>query len=219
MRAAWCAVAVGNLTWCAVLLRHRRDNHPWLLPFFLLYTLTDVLMLAWSPTRLDGFALLGPTNGPWWVFVAALAWLLWFVAPPLAAIRLWTGRAPWWTAALLMLGAVALSASEILGASVALRRGLMHIVFEPLCLIAALIIMWRYVSNVVNKGLEKGIDYLAFAVQITAMMLLLKIGLILKDGILVKWMAYIFHGIYMFAAVGYYVFRRRYLMPWLLYHS
>jgi hypothetical protein len=219
MRAGWCAIAAVNLTWCAALWRNRRDDHPWLLPFFLLYTLTDLLMLAWSPSRLDGFAVLGPTSGPWWVFVAALMWLLWFVAPLLASFKLYFGNVRLFMSIPLLAAAVVLSASEMLGASVALRRGLMHLAFEPLCLIVSLAIMWRYVSNVVNRGLEKGIDYLAFAVQITAMMLLLKIGLILKDGTLVKWMAYIFHGIYMFAAVGYYVFRRRYLVPWLLYRS
>lgn len=219
MRAGWCIVAVVNLAWCAWLWRNRRDDHPWLLPFFLLYTLTDCLMLAWSPAKLGGFAVLGPTSGPWWVFASAGTWLLWFVAPLLASFKLYFGNVRWFMSVPLLAAAVALSASEMLGASVALRRGLMHLAFEPLCLLAALVIMWRYVSNVVNQGLEKGIDYLAFAVQITAMMLLLKIGLILNDGILVKWMAYIFHGIYMLAAVGYYVFRRKYLVPWLLSHS
>jgi hypothetical protein len=176
-------------------------------------------MLAWSPPRLGGFGALGPTSGPWWIFAASLAWLLWFVAPPLAAVRLYTGRAMWWLVAALVLVAVALSASEMLGASTALRRGLMHLVLEPACLVAALIVTWRYVSRVVKTGRDNGIDYLAFAIQITSMMLLLKIGLILKGGILVKWMAYVFHGIYMTVAVGYYVFRRKYLTPWLLYRS
>lgn len=219
MRAGWCAVAIVNLAWCAVLWRHRRSNHSWLLPFFLLYTLTDCLMLAWSPGHLGGFAILGPTSGPWWVFVASLAWLLWFVAPPVAALGLWRGRLPVVAGPLLVGTACALSAVELWGGPAQLRRTLMHAVFEPLCLIAALVFAYMYSRNVIAQGAEKGLDYLAFAIRITTIMLLLKIGLILKDGILVKWMAYAFHGLYMAAAVGYYVFRRKYLIPWLLSRS
>lgn len=219
MRAGWCAIAAVNLLWCAALWRHRKTNHPWTLPFWAVYTVTDTLMLVWSPTRLGGFALLGPTSGPWWVFVAAAAWLAWFVAPPLAAVRLWFGRAPWWLSALLVLAATVLAAAEMLGASQALRRGLMHVAFEPICIVVSLVFVGRYTARIVKNGCSKGIDYLAFSVRITAMMLLLKIGLILKDGILIKWVAYAFHGIYMLAAVGYYVWKRKYMIPWLLSRS
>lgn len=219
MRAGWCAIAVVNLAWCVWLWRNRRGDHAWTLPFFATYALTDTLMLLWSPERLGGFAMLGPTSGPWWVVVACMAWLAWFVAPPLAAVRLWLGRVPWWLAAGLVAAMAALSCSEALGASKGTRRALMHIAFEPACLIASLVIVGRYTARAVKCGSLEGIDYLAFAVRITAMMLLLKIGLILKDGTLIKWMAYPFHGIYMLFAVGYYAFKRRYLTPWLFSRS
>ena len=211
----WCIIALVNLAWCSVLWLHRRDNHTWTLPVYAAFTLADTLMLLWSPYGLA----LGPGSGPVWVFAAAVAWMSWFSACLLAAVRLWLGRVPWWVGAAVAVPGVLVAGSESLGASQDTRRTLMHVFYEPMCLIGAFLLIRSYVQRVVKSGCESGIDYLAFLIGVTSIILLLKLGLMLDDGLLVYWMAYAFHVLFMVTIIVYYVWKRKYMIPWLLSRS
>lgn len=207
----WCAIAAANVVWCAVLWAHRRDNHPWTFPVYAAWVGADTTMLVWHLTA--------PTVGQAWVFAAAAAWMSWFALCLLAAVRLWSGRVPWLLSAAVAVTGVLVAGSEMLGASASIRRTLMHAIYEPLCLIGAFIFVHFYVKRIVKSGCKKGIDFLAFMIRWTSITLLLKLGLMLDEGLLVWWIAYAFHVLFMTTIIVYYTWKRKYMIPWLFYRS
>lgn len=216
MRISWCAIACINFLWCAFLWKERKRNHPWLLSFFLVYFISDTSMLLASPSSAGGFNLLGPSliGQKQWVFIACIAWMGWFVIPILAGCKLALGRVPWWCTVSLVMFCIGLSGSEYMGLTGLQRRFVMHVVWEPIMLVIALVLVACYVYKAVRAG--EHIDFLSFAVAATAMMLLLKLALILDSiGMLSRWQSHTFFYLYMTTVVGFYFGQKR-LRRWML---
>lgn len=178
--ASWAAITVLNWAWVCCLWCHRsRNDHSWLLPFAGLYAITDLIGYVVSPRSIGGLELvpLYVTHHDVWIAAAVAMWLSWFAAPALTAVKLWRGRVDWrwWVGILVPL--LALSLSEMLGASTTLRRQLMHYLYEPAVLLVTAYCLAMYIATKVRRG--EFLDFLSFAVAWTAVLLGLKILLLL----------------------------------------
>jgi hypothetical protein len=211
----WSLIAAANLAFCISLWRNRRTDHPWTLPYFVVMMGADALMLAVHPS---GFDLLG-LDGLVWVAISTAGWTSWAGMCALAGVRLFAGRLPAWVLVAVVLAWALCAMAGPLGASTTTRRLLMHGAFQPVCLIGAIVLIRYYVSRAIKRADRNGIDFLAFAVQATSIMQLIRLGTMLKHGILTIWASYVLYAIYFFVLVGYYIWKRRYLAQCLLSHS
>lgn len=211
----WSAIVAANLALCLALWRNRHTDHPWTFPFFAVMMGADAIMLAVHPS---GFDLLG-LDGLAWVAISTAGWTSWAGMCALAGVRLFAGRLPAWGLVAIVLAWALCALAGPLGASTDTRRLLMHGAFQPICLISAIVLVRCFVARAIRRADRKGIDFLAFAVQSTSIMLLIKLGTMLNNGILTIWASCVLYAIYFFVTVGYYIWKRRYLAQCLLLHS
>jgi hypothetical protein len=206
------------MLWCIYLYKERKFNHSWLLPFFLVYFVSDTTMLFVSPARVGGFGFFNIQSFGWevWVFIACLFWLSWFVIPIWCACKLLYGKIHWLYLWPLLILCIVLSGSETLGLSTVKRRFIMHVLVEPTMLILSMVLIVKYVARQIHYG--ERIDFLSYSVAITSMMLLLKLGLLFNgSGLLKRWQSHTFYFLFMATVVLAYFGHKR-LLRWLTYH-
>ncbi len=158
-----------------MLIASRRRDHPWLLGYFIIPTLLDTFAYVCASEKFGGLGLvpISVWNRGVYIFVFSCIWLSFFLLPMLFALKLRMGR----VRALWVVPAVAalllISASEWFGVSVFMRRVLMHRVFSPACLMIAIALPVHYMWTRSSAGMR--IDYAAFAVLLTGVMLALRL--------------------------------------------
>jgi hypothetical protein len=172
---SWALIVLGNCAWVAILIARRRRDHGWLLPFFLSYTITDTIGYVCYSSKFGGLELFPfyRWNSQAWVVYANTSWLLWFFAPAIFALKLQFGRTRWWWWMAGVVPLLLIAFSEYLGAPTYTRRLLMHRAYEPVCLLLAAFVSVYYFLDRSSKGTK--IDYSAFAVLLTSVMLALKL--------------------------------------------
>jgi hypothetical protein len=174
----WAAITTINLAWVATLWRRRERDHPWLLPYFSTYFISDVIMWMGSSTAVGGLNLFTPNlvgRQPY-VIGLCLVWCSWFCIPLFTARKLAHNRVGWRWVVVTVAIAVLVSASESLGLTPYQRRFLMHRLTEPAFLIVALWILVRHSVPKIRKG--KAPSFLAFVVMASSVVLLIRLALL-----------------------------------------
>lgn len=197
LRASWALIVLLNTTWVVVLWRNHRRDHAWLAPFFTSYLVTDTFLFACGHPTSGGLGLITPAliGRDAWIGAQCMSWICWFVAPLFASMRLRYRVLPRMPIVIVVFIALLLSWSESFGISTEWRRLTMHLIYEPLVLIAAAAMLAAHVSSRVREG--GSIDFLVFAVLWTSLLLGLKTLMLLDEQyLLMRWPAHAFFYIY-----------------------
>jgi len=217
MSTSWLFIILVNIGWVGFLYLKRRENHPWLFPFFLLATIADVVGWLLSPPGVGGADLLSATivGSSVWVVAVAACWLSWFLLVFLAAARLYLHKLPkalvvvlvgLTTAVALTQGAEAIPAVH--------RRAIMHFLLEPLLLLGALVFLSAHYTTAIQRG--RNLDYMCYVVAVSIFCLGLKLIVMLDSNLLLlRRTAHAYYYIHIFALVGAYFVDRK-VSRWLL---
>lgn len=217
---SWAGITLLNWLWVIYLWSKRKSNqtHPWTVFFFGTYTVTDNVLWFMSPTEDGGIGLITFNNLEYqvWIFLVSILWLTWFVVPVWCACKLLYERIPFWYLWSLIVLCLFLSGSEYLGLTTHQRRFAMHAIAEPIMLIVALGLIAKYLFKQIKEC--GSIDYLSYAVALTSMMLLLKLGLLFSgDGLLKRWQSHTFYYLFFATIILSYRGHER-LKSWLMFH-
>jgi hypothetical protein len=202
MLASWAIITALNIGWTFYLWRRRHRDDPWLWKFFTTYTFTDATMWLGGDPSIGGLNILTQDllGRDLWIAWICIFWFSWILAPLYAALKIARDRVGWGWISVTAGAAVLLSVSESLGLSSTERRFLMHRLFEPVLLLAAILVVVRASVSKIRDGEMP--DYFALVVVATATLLLVRLTWLYDGGLLLQRVgARVLYFVYMFAII------------------
>jgi hypothetical protein len=186
----WAALTGAHALLFGVLWQLRREDHPWLLAYFGVQWLADLLIFLIFPAKLGGLNILGPFSptlgGQLAIYyLSNVAWLTFWILPPLTAERLALGRTRrCWLPGLVAFAGVWLAVVYGFLTRAVSREvylGLLHWLIEPALLIYALVCLGRYLHRCLTRALH--IELLTLALLLECTNLSLKLLFALRPGL------------------------------------
>lgn len=217
----WLLITALHALLLVLLVRFRRQDHPWLLVYYCGQWVADAVAFLVTPKPHAGLALLDAFGSSSWArFTGAtlqlLSWLTFWILPVLAAIRLQRHRIP--LAVWVAVGAILAGTTALLFSSLDQRipkstfHFFLHYLIEPALLLAGIGLLIRHIQRSYRAG--SPLDLLVLALGLEQVNLLMKLVFALSPSLAFdRRFSAVYHLTSLAAFFGYYLFRRLRLRP------